>query len=172
MAHPQQLDFIRNVKSQFPRFFHSSRILEIGSLDINGSIRSFFTNCVYVGIDIGPGPGVDVICSGDDYKEPDSSFDSVVSTECFEHTPKWVNIFKNMARLARSGGLIIMTCAGPGRPEHGTARCFPKASPFTEDYYRNISKEEFMRECNIAQQFRPFSCVENGLDLQFWGIKL
>ena len=45
-------------------FFRSGRTLEVGSLDINGSIRGLFEGGVYIGLDVALGPGVDVLQLG------------------------------------------------------------------------------------------------------------
>jgi hypothetical protein len=56
LSHKSQIDFVSGVKTQFPEFFEGGRVLEIGSLDINGSVRDFFVNCEeYVGCDLGEG---------------------------------------------------------------------------------------------------------------------
>src|SRR5690606_19424692 len=106
-------------------FFRGTRVLEVGSLDLNGSVRSNFSGCDYLGIDVAAGPGVDLVCQGQDYDAPDGSFDVVTSCEAMEHNPYWRETFANMLRLCRPGGLILMTCATTGRGEHGTTRKHP-----------------------------------------------
>jgi hypothetical protein len=66
-----------------------------------------------------------------------------VSTEMLEHDVHWQDSLKSMYDNLRSGGLLILTCAGPNRHEHGTTRTTPKDAPFTNDYYRNISTDDF-----------------------------
>jgi len=80
MAHPEQLDYIKFLKEKFPEFFKEKKVLEIGSLNINGSIRDFFENCDYIGLDLEPGKDVDIICEGQNYDANDESFDVVSST--------------------------------------------------------------------------------------------
>ena len=62
MSHKEQLKFIGTMKQSFPERFTGGRVLEIGSLDINGSTRSFFSDGDYLGIDVAPGAGVDLVC--------------------------------------------------------------------------------------------------------------
>jgi len=57
-------------------------VLEVGSLNINGTVRDFFDAEEYIGIDIGEGPGVDVVSGGHKYKSK-KKFDCVISCECF-----------------------------------------------------------------------------------------
>jgi hypothetical protein len=74
MSHKEQLQFFENVKSAFPDFFAGKKVFEVGSVNINGSIRSFFENSEYLGIDVAPGPGVDVVCQGQNYDGPSNFF--------------------------------------------------------------------------------------------------
>lgn len=147
MAHQEQLEFIASMKKLSPGHFEGGRVLEIGSLDINGTVRSFFSGCDYVGIDVAAGPGVDVACQGQDFDAPAASFDTVISCEVMEHNPHWKETFLNMIRLAKPDGLILMTCGTLGRPEHGTTRTNPEASPLTVskgwEYYRNLTEADF-----------------------------
>jgi hypothetical protein len=104
VSHPWQLDFVASVKDKHPEFFSNTKVLEVGSLDINGSIRMFFSDCDYTGVDLGPGRGVDLIGKGEELPCPDGSFDVTASCECFEHNEKWVDTFTNMVRMTRPGG--------------------------------------------------------------------
>jgi SAM-dependent methyltransferase len=180
MAHPEQKNFIASIKDKFTNHFVDKKILEIGSLNINGTIRDLFENCDYTGIDVGQGDCVDIVCSGHLYDAPDNTYDVVVSSECFEHNPEWVATFKNMQRMCKPGGLVIMTCATTGREEHGTTRTSPKDSPLTIgigwEYYRNLTEEDFRNEMDVNamfvdhkfwQEIRP----NNLNDLYFCGIK-
>lgn len=176
MAHPEQQAFVQRVKEQFPWAFDNASVLEVGSLDINGSVRQFFDAKRYVGVDIGEGPGVDVVCKGHEYKDR-KRFDCVISCECFEHNPHWVETFRNMVRLTRTGGLVVFSCATTGRSEHGTSRTCAWASPLTVaqgwDYYRNLTEQDFRNEFDIDVMFSSYAFEVNpaSSDLYFWGIK-
>ncbi len=173
MAHLEQRNFIKKIKTKFPDFFTTKIVLEIGSLYLNGTIRDFFNKCTYVGLDIIKGPCVDIICSGESYNAPDQSYDVVCSTECFEHTPKWVDIFQNMIRLCKTDGLVFFTCASEGRPEHGTHNNDPGASLLTLDYYKNLNEIDFTSKINFQDYFSEyhFEYDSNSFDLYFYGIR-
>jgi SAM-dependent methyltransferase len=177
MAHESQRDFIRLVSTELQNFFCDARVLEVGSLNINGTVRDFFSNCSYVGIDVAPGKDVDVVCQGQDYDAVDESFDHIISCEAMEHNPYWRGTFNNMVRLCKPGGLITMTCATTGRPEHGTTRSSPSSSPLTVeqgwDYYHNLTRKEFARECNLSSAFsrHQFWANWSSYDLFFLGLK-
>lgn len=177
MAHDEQMNFISSVKQLYPNKFSDVKVLEVGSLDINGSVRKFFSNCQYIGIDVGPGKGVDIVCEGQNFDEKDETFDVIISCECFEHNPYWIETFQNMIRLCKSGGLIIMTCATAGRPEHGTLRSEPDSSPLTVrkgwSYYKNLCESDFISNFSLNELFESykFSTNSNSFDLYFVGIK-
>ncbi|HPT49234.1 MAG TPA: class I SAM-dependent methyltransferase [Accumulibacter sp.] len=179
MAHATQREFISILAENMPRFFSGCRVLEVGSLDINGSIRDFFKDdCKYIGLDIGEGKGVDVVCEGQKYDAPDGSFDHVISCEVMEHNPYWVETFQNMVRVCRPGGLVVMTCATTGRSEHGTSRTTAGDSPLTTEagweYYKNIKKSDFEKRVAPEDQFSSYFIGVNWVsyDLVFFGIKM
>ena len=170
MSHPAQIEFVGNLKNKYPSYFRNKRILEIGSLYINGSIRQFFNNCAYLGVDIGIGSCVDLVANGEDLTFPDGSFDVVASCECFEHNPEWIKTFNNMVRM--SSGLVFFSCATTGRPEHGTSRTSRSDAPFCGDYYRNLTESNFIENCDFSsfKEF-TFSVNDSAKDLYFYGIK-
>lgn len=177
MAHPEQREFIRKLKYKFPDFFINKKVLDVGSLNINGTLRDFFNDCQYLGIDVLGGPCVDIVCQGQDYADPDESFDVVCSAECFEHNPYWVETFKNMIRLCKRNGLVFFTCATEGRAEHGTTRTSPGCSPLTVaigwEYYKNLTEKDVLENINLEEYFSDygFSVNNQSFDLYFWGIR-
>jgi len=177
VSHGEQQAFFAETARGFPDHFTGVRVLEVGSLDINGSVRRHFTDCDYTGVDIGPGPGVDVVAQGQELDFPDGSFDTTVSAECFEHNPYWMETFANMIRMTRSGGLIAFSCASTGRPEHGTSRSDPGSSPLTVglgwEYYRNLTEDDFRTFFDLDSMFSEhgFSYHAGSHDLYFWGVR-
>jgi hypothetical protein len=85
VAHFEQQQFCRRILEKYPEHFRNKRVLDIGSLDINGNNRFLFTDCEYTGLDVGEGPNVDIVSVGHLYDAPDESFDTIISTEVFEH---------------------------------------------------------------------------------------
>lgn len=170
MSHPAQMIFVESVKQNYVNLFIRKKVLEVGSLNINGSIRQFFIDCDYTGVDLAPGKDVDMVARGEDLSFPDKSFDVVCSCECFEHNPEWARTFDNMARMAKS--LVFFSCATTGRPEHGTPRTTPQDAPFCGDYYQNLRASDFLEKCNL-DAFIGYRFLVNkaAQDLYFIGIK-
>lgn len=174
MAHQAQADFFNKVKAEFPDHFTWSNVCEIGSLNINGTTRGLFTYANYVGFDVGLGPCVDYALPGEKVAYPDDSFDVVLSSECFEHAEGYQEIFDNMVRMTKPGGLVIFTCAGTGRPEHGTSRTDAGSSPLTVglgiEYYKNLTPDDFDKS---SLEGSDYIFIENAkdFDLYFVGVK-
>jgi len=177
MAHAEQAEFVEIVKRHLPGYFVNSSVLEIGALDINGSVRGLFRTNSYVGVDLGEGAGVDLVRPGQLVDFPSESFDCTISLECFEHNPFWLESFVNMLRMTRSGGLVLVTCATTGRREHGTARSSPEASPLTAgrgwQYYRNLTEQDFTTRLDFRNWFSDwrFFIAHESYDLYFVGLR-
>lgn len=144
MAHPAQLDFFAMAHLFFPNHFEG-RVIDIGSLDINGGPHRNISPREYVGVDLAEGPNVNLVSRGEDVDLPSGHFDVAMSSECFEHNPNWRDTFRNMYRLTRPGGLVVFSCATWGRPEHGTTRSDGGYSaPFVveqgSEHYENVSE--------------------------------
>jgi len=169
------------VRLLFPGHFVTGRILDVGSLDINGNNRYLFgATAQYEGIDIVAGPNVNHVGYMHEWApgRPAESYDVVISTDCLEHDKYWRETLKDMVRLLRGGGLMAWTCAGEGRDEHGTTRLNPYASPGTHDYYGNITPEMVRQQVFAPEDIFSawdFNCCTNtmgpGLDTRFWGVK-
>lgn len=177
MSHYEQNFFINSIKNKHPNYFKNTIVLECGSHNINGTVRNFFEDCAYIGLDVGKGADVDVVCLAHEYDMPDETFDTVISSEMFEHDPHWNKSFKNMIRLCKKDGLVIFTCATTGRKEHGTFFNRPEDSPLTFnigwDHYKNLTEEDFREHFDFENIFKEFEFSVNRMhfDLYFWGIK-
>jgi SAM-dependent methyltransferase len=169
MSHPEQANFVASVRDRFPRFFTGVRVLEIGSRDINGSVREYFSDCDYTGLDCSPGPGVDVVALAHQYDSPDP-FDVVVCCEVFEHDPHFRATLANALRLLRPGGLFVATWAAPTRPEHGTTRTGEPYGP-DPDYYRGIGGDEFLAAVEGLLNLVEIWAGQNGEDVYALGFR-
>lgn len=172
--HPAVHSFIREVRKERPYKFRLRKVLEVGSKNINGSPRKYFWFCKYVGIDLSKGKGVDLVCDICDMKYADNfeKWDCVVSCEMLEHCSQWKKALERMFHFTKPKGMILITCAGIHRGEHGTTRTSPKDSPDTNDYYRNISTDDF-KSVLPSELFSHYMLMygRGKNDLYFYGIK-
>lgn len=63
----------------------------------------------YVRMDIAPGPNVDVVGRAERIPFPDASFDSVLSTQVFEHVEEPERAAAEIARVLTAGGVTVVT---------------------------------------------------------------
>ncbi|MFN5117358.1 MAG: glycosyltransferase [Cyanobacteriota bacterium] len=175
MAHPEQIAYFDRISEIFrSEFANAGNVLEVGSQNINGTVRDFFINNInYLGLDIGSGDGVDLVIPGELVELPDGWADIAISTECFEHARNWKDILLNMIRITKPEGLIILTFAGKGRATHGTLDSDVFSSPFTTTYYLNLGPDDLAKEVAIGRYFQRhgFEVNSKACDTYFWGIR-
>lgn len=120
MCNKWALDFA----AKAARYIVGGKILEVGSRDVNGSIRPIFENLrgvSYLGVDLVEGERVDQVidvCKLDTVFEP-ASFDAVLTTEMLEHCYDWKAGIIQMVRVIKPGGLLLLTTRSPGFELHG-----------------------------------------------------
>jgi hypothetical protein len=176
MAHSQQRAFCESVKTKFSGAFTGKRVLEVGSLNINGTCRELFTDCDYLGIDVVAGKDVDLVVPAHLHKAADGGYDTIISTEALEHDLYWMATLGAIKRMLRAGGLFVLTCATTGRGEHGTARSKPQDAPGLPwpDHYRNITEDDvrwvYAPDMSGWKDYE-FSIGHETSDLYFYGIK-
>lgn len=107
------------VRDHVPLYTDGLLVVELGSRDVNGSVRSLFTGSDYVGVDMLTGDGVDVVCDAAMFSMRRCA-DVVVSTEMLEHTglAAAADVMRNVSNLLCKDGKLILTCAGPNRVPH------------------------------------------------------
>ncbi len=99
-----------------------SIIIDIGSQDVNGSLRSVApSNNKYIGVDFMEGKGVDVVITNP-YSLPfENEFaDMVVSSSCFEHSEFFWLLFNEALRILKPSGLLYINV-----PSNGTFHRYP-----------------------------------------------
>lgn len=87
-----------------------SDVLELGSLDVNGSLRDCSPReAHYVGVDAEAGRGVDhVVSPGNPLPFSDGSFDVAVTSSTFEHDICFWESFVECLRVLRPGGFLYV----------------------------------------------------------------
>lgn len=133
------------------------RILEVGSLSVNGSPREVFEPLqpsMYLGIDVAVGAGVNIQMSG--YHLYDiflpSSFDIVICTETLEHVQDWRQLVSQLKYALRPLGLLYFSCRAPGFHYHD----------YPGDYWRFTMGD-------ISSIFSDLKCLSIQQDPEFPG---
>jgi len=172
--HTAQREWCEGLKKQFPDYFDCARVLDIGSLDVNGTNRCLFKNSCYVGVDVVKGPGVDIVSPA--HEVTGEKYDVVLSTNTLEHDMYWFLTLPQMIRMTESGGLLFFSCAYSHR-QHGTRRVKPRDSGTAKltgdwsNYYRNLKVLDIYSTMNPERHFGSFMLGVTGRDLRFWGIR-
>jgi SAM-dependent methyltransferase len=178
--HDAARKFTEFIKTQFPGFFVGKTVLDVGSGDINGNNRFLFKDCEYHGNDVYSAPNVTIVSKTSELSFAPNTFDTIISTECFEHDPEYVQSFQKIVEMLKEDGLFVFTCASTGRGEHGTRRTTPGDSYGTignvegwTDYYKNLVVEDLDKAINISNTFKSARAYYHThyADLYFWGIK-
>jgi len=87
------------------------KVLDVGSMDINGSYKEIFRAHDYTGLDIGAGKNVDIVVNDNYYwgnHVGTGVFDLVISGQCLEHVPKPWEWIKEINRVTKRGGMVII----------------------------------------------------------------
>ena len=163
-----------------PDLFFGVKVIEAGSLNINGTVRDYFDkNCEYVGIDAKAGKGVEHVGLFHEYNgKPFGYFDVAVSTETFEHDPFWRVTLNHMIKMVRNGGAVMVSCAGPARGPHGVAYFQDPKNPKAirpeyhplgpeHDYYWNIRPDLLLFELLQISGFEliEYEALRRGSDI-------
>ena len=130
-------------------------ILEIGSMDVNGSMRDFRpASGHYVGVDLSPGKGVDVVTdSAARLPFKSGAFQLVVSSSAFEHDAMFWMTFLEMCRMLQPGGYIYINAPSRGYLHSypiDAWRFFPDAGLALRDWARTNNQDLELLESFIT----------------------
>lgn len=94
-------------------------VLELGSANVNGAARHAWpADTPWTGIDLAPGPGVDIVGTSHNIDAADHTITAVVCVEMLEHDPDPQTTFAEIRRVLAPDGLLILTTRSPGFPHH------------------------------------------------------
>ena len=116
--HQGNQDWLKSLAKNYPDSF-SGRVLEIASLEWNGSVRKHFPSPVkYVGVDMVLGPGVDVVSKATETLFKEDEFDTLVCLSLFEHDPNWRESLRHNLKWLRPGGMAFVCWGAEGNQPH------------------------------------------------------
>lgn len=125
-------------------------VVDIGSYSVNGSYRQLFDPRIvkYVGLDLAPGEGVDVILDSP-YRFPleDGAADLVISGQMLEHSEYFWDAFREMTRILAPDGYLILIAPSSGPIHRYPVDCYR----FYPDAYRALAR---MAGCHVVALWR------------------
>jgi hypothetical protein len=148
-VHPEAMQYVASwVKGRTFR-----RVLEFGSLNINGSARDViatyddepqgFRRGNYYGIDVQGGRGVDEVTDAVDYRAA-VPVELVVCCEVLEHAKDIPGIVKSAFENLAFGGVFIVTCATEPRDPHSAVDGGPLRDG---EHYENVDPGTLVALC-------------------------
>jgi SAM-dependent methyltransferase len=155
--HPEAMEWVS-------RFATDSvlQVLDLGGRYVNGTPRGLFPNADWLVLDIEDGSQVDIVADASTWDPGPLSFDLVVCCEVCEHTPKWRAILATGCLALRPGGRLIVTTAGPGRPEHSG---HDGMALWPDEYYQNIEPSDLYDALHAAG-FTRITVDQAGTDVR------
>jgi SAM-dependent methyltransferase len=108
--------FLHGVVRSFAETFTLPEpILEIGSYQVEGqesiiNLRKLFPGRAYTGVDMRPGPGVDLVADVEKLPHPDASVGMVIAVSTFEHVRSFWKGFAEVRRVLRPDGVLLVAC--------------------------------------------------------------
>lgn len=152
------------------------KVLEIGSLNVNGSVRENFANTEYVGIDIRPGKDVDIVMSAVELPEkfPAEHFDVILCCETLEHCEDWKGVIRSAWTVLKTGGRMCITTPTKVKGYHGYPHDYWR---FELEDYERIFKAQGIKTLLMVGQRGVGIIVEkvsDSLDMDFepWRIQI
>ena len=108
---------LERLSKSYPTHFNNCSVIEFGSLNINGTVRKFFKDCDFIGVDWRSGPCVDLISLAHAFEWEDK-FDTVISCQMLEHDPYWKKSLDKMISLVKEYGILILSWGGANCAPH------------------------------------------------------
>jgi SAM-dependent methyltransferase len=90
-------------------------VLEVGSFQVPGQealadVRPLFPGREYIGLDMRPGPGVDLVADVERLPLPDASVGTVLALNTFEHVRRFWVALDEVRRVLRPDGALLLSC--------------------------------------------------------------
>jgi len=155
-------------KNKHPNYFEGDiSVLEVGSFNVNGSVREYFKSTKYIGIDWRAGPGVDQVCFAHEMNFPEK-FDTVISASMLEHDPYWDKSLPAIVAQMKANGLLLLGWGAAKNSPHGNkTACDGKfhalKAGLVLDALKNLGVyiHEFRYERNVPGVL-PEDCLKSG----------
>lgn len=155
--HASSFEKMRDFRDKYlgDRATETLNILDIGATDILGSYSPLFTEDAwrYSGVDLSPGPNVDIVLHDPYYwKEiPTNSCDVLISGQTFEHIEyPWVTMLE-IWRVLKPGGITCIIAPAAGNQHRFPVDCW-RIYP---DGFTALCKYVGLQPLQIYTQWQP-----------------
>lgn len=152
--HKSSLEHVSRLVDSYLSNAQAINVLDIGSYDVNGSYKQFFSKpgWKYTGVDLAAGPNVDVVLTSP-YRFPIKSYsiDVIVSGQAFEHIEYFWLSWLEMARMVKPGGLIFLLAPSRGYEHRHPQDCWR----FYPDSYKALANYANMELLEVKTDWTP-----------------
>jgi len=155
-VHLSSLEHVERLVAKYLATKTAIQIIDIGSYDVNGSYKRFFSqpSWHYVGVDLAAGPNVDVVLTSP-YRLPfkSHSMDVIVSGQAFEHIEFFWLTWLEMVRVLKPGGLIFLLAPSRGYEHRYPQDCWR----FYPDSYHALARYGGLSLLEVQTDWEPHS---------------
>lgn len=155
--HQSSLEKMADFRNRYlaERDEHDLTILDLGSMDINGSYRAVFesSHWRYKGLDLSPGKNVDIVLKNPyDWPEiPSNAADVFISGQAFEHIEYfWITMLE-IERVLKPGGLCCIIAPSGGFEHRYPVDCWR----FYPDGFRALARFANFKILEVHTQWVP-----------------
>lgn len=152
--HKSSLEHVSRLVDNYLSNARAINVLDIGSYDVNGSYKQFFSKpgWKYTGVDLAAGPNVDIVLTSP-YRFPIKSYsiDVIVSGQAFEHIEYFWLSWLEMARMVKPGGLIFLLAPSRGYEHRHPQDCWR----FYPDSYKALANYANMELLEVKTDWTP-----------------
>jgi len=148
-------EVLTSLKIKYPESFKGVRVLELGSGNVNGTVRDYFEDTKeHIGVDFRKMDCVDLVSYAKDTKFRKSHFDTLISYSMIEHDPDWKESLGNNFPFIKKGGLIFLAWGGESNAKHGEGYGGHHPVPLKEvkEFILSLGTEE-LEETNIGNNY-------------------
>lgn len=142
------MEWVKDVREEHPSFFKEVSVLELGARSINGTIRGYFENCYYLGVDKYKGTCVDIVSDAKETNFKGMKFQTLISLSMLEHDPDWRESISHNLRWVIRNGLIILSWGAEGNEPH-----MEDELPFAEVSHQDMLDLLTDHNCEILDNF-------------------
>jgi ubiquinone/menaquinone biosynthesis C-methylase UbiE len=157
------------VSQQISKLFSGIRLLDAGAGQLR--YKKYCSHLNYISQDFGGYDGkgdgkglqigawkspVDIVSDIINIPEPSASFDAIICIEVFEHIPDPISALKELSRLLKSGGQLILTAPFASVTHYSPFHFYSGMNRYFFDKYL---KEFGFKEINIISQGGFFEMV-------------
>lgn len=127
------------------------KILDVGSLDVNGSVKNLFHD--YIGVDMRLGRNVNIRAKANSLPFGDNLFDNVLCLEMLEHDNCFWESIPEMIRVLKPEGMFAITTRGINFHKHD----------YPHDYWRFTSDSIRLLLKNLKNVYVNDNTGDNGV---------